>query len=47
VTWRPPTAILDRLLHHAEVIAITGKSCRLKDQAVKEKTCKAQKKDVE
>jgi DNA replication protein DnaC len=28
-------AILDRFLHHAQVIAITGKSYRLKDQAVK------------
>ena len=31
------TAILDRFLHHAEVIAITGKSYRLKDQALKPK----------
>jgi DNA replication protein DnaC len=30
------TAILDRFLSHAEVIAITGKSYRLKDQACKE-----------
>ena len=28
------TAILDRFLHHAEVIAITGKSYRLRNQAV-------------
>ena len=27
------TAILDRFLHHADVITITGKSCRLKDRA--------------
>ena len=27
------TAILDRFLHHAEVIAITGKSYRLRDRA--------------
>ena len=27
------TAILDRFLHHAQVIAITGKSYRLKDPA--------------
>ena len=32
------TAILDRFLHHAQVIAITGKSYRLKDRASKEKT---------
>ena len=30
------TAILDRFLHHADVIAITGKSYRLKDQACKQ-----------
>ena len=38
------TAILDRLLHHAEIIAITGKSYRMKDQAVKalkNHTCKS------
>jgi DNA replication protein DnaC len=29
------TAILDRFLHHAQVIALTGRSYRLKDQAVK------------
>ena len=35
------TAILDRFLHHAEVVTITGKSYRLKNQAAKEKTtCK-------
>jgi DNA replication protein DnaC len=27
------TAILDRFLHHAEIIQISGKSCRLKDRA--------------
>ena len=30
------TAILDRFLHHAEIIAITGKSYRLRKQACKE-----------
>ena len=30
------TAILDRFLHHAEVIAITGKSYRLRNQAGKD-----------
>ena len=30
------TAILERLLQHAEVIAITGRSCRLKDLAAQE-----------
>ena len=29
-------AILDRFLHHAQVVAITGRSYRLKDQSVKE-----------
>ena len=29
------TAILDRFLHHAEIIAITGRSYRLKDHACK------------
>ena len=28
------TALLDRLLHHAEVIAISGASYRMKDRAV-------------
>jgi hypothetical protein len=33
------TTILDRFLSHADVIHITGKSCRLKDKACsKEKT---------
>lgn len=30
------TAILDRFLHHAEIIAITGRSYRLKDRGEKE-----------
>ena len=30
------TAILDRFLHHAEVITITGRSYRLKDRAAKQ-----------
>ena len=30
------TAILDRFLHHAQVIAITGRSYRLKDRATKQ-----------
>ena len=42
------TAILDRFLQHAEVITLTGRSYRLKDQAaqakVKEETCKKGKK---
>jgi hypothetical protein len=29
------TAILDRFLHHAEVVTITGKSYRLRNQAAK------------
>lgn len=29
------TAILDRFLHNAEAITITGRSCRLKDRAAK------------
>ena len=29
------TAILDRFLHHAEIINVTGKSYRLKDRACK------------
>ena len=31
------TAILDRFLHHAEIVQITGKSYRLKDRASKSK----------
>jgi len=35
------TAILDRFLHHAEVITITGKSYRLRNkEPAKRKTCK-------
>jgi DNA replication protein DnaC len=30
------TAILDRFLHHAEIITITGRSYRLKDKATKD-----------
>lgn len=32
------TAILDRFLHHAEIITITGRSYRLKDRACKKET---------
>ena len=39
------TAILDRLLHRAEIIQITGQSYRLKDQArKKQETCQKEKK---
>lgn len=34
------TAILDRFLHHAEVISITGKSYRLKNKAVESEKAK-------
>jgi DNA replication protein DnaC len=27
------SAVLDRLLHHADTIIIEGKSCRMKDQS--------------
>ena len=37
------TAILDRFLHHAEIVTITGRSYRLKDRAGNENT--AQKKE--
>ena len=38
------TAILDRLLHRAEIIQITGKSYRLKDRATKkDQTCQKEK----
>ena len=38
------TAILDRLLHRAEIIQITGKSYRLKDRATKkDHTCQEEK----
>jgi DNA replication protein DnaC len=41
------TAILDRILHRAEIIQITGKSYRLKDQAKKkEETCQKEKKKL-
>jgi DNA replication protein DnaC len=33
------TAILDRFLHNADVISITGKSYRMKDRAAKKPTC--------
>ncbi len=32
------TAILDRFLHHAEIISITGRSYRLKDKGANGKT---------
>lgn len=32
------TAILDRFLHHAEIVSITGKSYRLRNQAAKDDT---------
>ena len=41
------TAILDRFLHHAEVVTITGKSYRLKDKAKKtdkNQACKSEEK---
>ncbi len=39
------TAILDRFLHHAEIIQIKGKSYRLKDRAQEKSTVdKKQKK---
>ena len=34
------TAILDRFLHHAELITITGKSYRLRNKTQARKTCK-------
>ena len=37
------TAILDRFLHHAEIIHITGKSYRMKDRATKDLVDKKQK----
>jgi len=33
------TAILDRFLHNADVISITGKSYRMKDRAAKKQAC--------
>jgi DNA replication protein DnaC len=38
-------AILDRLLHHAELIPITGRSYRLQDSAKEQNTRKAAKRD--
>ena len=44
------TAILDRFLHHAEIVAMTGKSYRLKNapasEAPPEKPCKKSKENV-
>jgi DNA replication protein DnaC len=40
------TAILDRFLHHAHIIAITGRSYRLKDQALKENACALEQKGM-
>lgn len=37
------TAILDRFLHHAEILSITGRSYRLKDRAAKETPGKDEK----
>jgi len=34
------TAILDRFLHHAEIVTITGKSYRMKDRKNKKQACK-------
>ena len=39
------TAILDRFLHHAEIITITGKSYRLKGRNGKDDTTKDHKPD--
>src|ERR1035438_7029930 len=36
------TAILDRFLHHADIVTITGKSYRLRDQTGKKDTGKTQ-----
>ena len=41
------TAILDRLLHHAEIITITGRSYRLKDRAAPPKAGQNQSKKDE
>jgi DNA replication protein DnaC len=41
------TAILDRFLHHGEVIAITGRSYRLKDQPVKKEACEGENETVQ
>ncbi len=39
------SAILDRLLHHAELIPITGRSYRLQDSAKEQNTRKTAKRD--
>jgi DNA replication protein DnaC len=39
------TAILDRFLHHAEVLTLTGRSYRLKNRAAKESDGKTQKEE--
>ena len=43
------TAILDRFLHHAEIIEITGRSYRLKDKARenRKQVCKEHKEGVQ
>jgi len=41
------TAILDRFLHHADVITITGKSYRLRNKAVKEPDRKSEPKTMD
>jgi len=38
------TAILDRFLHHAEIVTITGKSYRMKDRKNKKQACKEDQK---
>jgi len=38
------TAILDRFLHHAEIVTITGKSYRLKERMNKKQACKEDQK---
>ena len=38
------TAILDRFLHHAQIIQITGKSYRLKDRASQPSTTSSKSK---
>jgi DNA replication protein DnaC len=40
-------AILDRFLHHAQVIAITGKSCRVKEAPMVSQENKKQRKSNE
>jgi hypothetical protein len=41
------TAILDRFLHHAEIVTITGKSYRLRNQAAKGSEPAAKDRDPE